>query len=167
VLAPLFLNLVELAPGEALYLGAGLLHAYLDGTAVELMANSDNVLRGGLTTKHVDVDGLLAVLRFAPEPPPRVEGRGIAPGITAYPTPAPEFALARLEVDGRLAVPRGEDPGIELVLCVEGAFELHAGCGDSLALSRGASCAIAAEAGVVALRGRGVAYRASVGICTA
>ena len=53
-LAPLYLNLVTLAPGEALFLPAGELHAYLEGTALEIMANSDNVLRGGLTPKHVD-----------------------------------------------------------------------------------------------------------------
>jgi mannose-6-phosphate isomerase len=165
VLAPLFLNLVVLEPGEALYLGAGVLHAYLEGTAVELMANSDNVLRGGLTAKHVDVDELLAILRFEAAAPARIPGQVVAPGVTAYPTPTPEFALARLEVERRLALPRGENPGIELLLCVEGALELHTGDGDVLALPRGASCAIAAEAGVVALCGRGIAYRASVGVC--
>ena len=64
VLSPVFLNTVRLQPGEAMLLQAGQLHAYLDGTGVELMANSDNVLRGGLTPKHVDVPELLKVLRF-------------------------------------------------------------------------------------------------------
>lgn len=162
VLAPLFLNVVELAPGEALYAGAGVLHAYLEGTAVELMASSDNVLRGGLTSKRVDVDELLRVLRFEAAPTARVKPRAAAPGVTVYPTPAAEFELSRLEVAGTLAVPRGEDPGIELLLCVEGALELRAGCGDALLLPRGASCAVAADAGPCALRGSGVAYRACV-----
>ncbi len=160
VLAPLFLNAIELAPGEALFLGAGVLHAYLEGSAIELMANSDNVLRGGLTPKHVDVDELLRVLRFEPAPACRVSPRATSPGVTSYPTPALEFELSRLDVAGRLAVPRGVEPGIELLLCAEGALELRAGCGELLALPRGASCAVAAEAGPYALRGQGRAYRA-------
>jgi mannose-6-phosphate isomerase len=59
--ATLLLNFVELAPGEAMYLGAGNLHAYLSGAGIELMGASDNVVRGGLTQKPVDVDDLLAV----------------------------------------------------------------------------------------------------------
>ena len=76
VLAALLLNLVVLAPGEALYLPAGNLHAYLSGAGVELMANSDNVLRGGLTSKHVDVAELLRVLDFTPHTPPVLHGVG-------------------------------------------------------------------------------------------
>ena len=74
VLAALLLNRVTLAPGEALYLPAGNLHAYLSGAGVELMANSDNVLRGGLTPKHVDVPELLRVLDFHAQPPPVLTG---------------------------------------------------------------------------------------------
>src|SRR5690606_7943108 len=67
--APLYLHLVELAPGQALFLPARELHAYLRGAGLELMASSDNVLRGGLTPKHVDVPELLATLRFEPVEP--------------------------------------------------------------------------------------------------
>src|SRR6266540_2262539 len=69
VFAPLLLNLFELAPEDGLFLSAGELHAYLEGTAIEVMASSDNVLRGGLTPKHVDVPELLAVGAFRPSPP--------------------------------------------------------------------------------------------------
>ena len=82
VLAALLLNRVTLAPGEALFLPAGNLHAYLSGAGVELMANSDNVLRGGLTPKHVDVPELLRVLDFTAAPPPvqpRPAGRRLGP----------------------------------------------------------------------------------------
>ena len=75
MLAALLLNRVTLAPGEAIYLPAGNLHAYLSGAGVEMMANSDNVLRGGLTPKHVDVPELLRVLDFDAEPPPVLTGR--------------------------------------------------------------------------------------------
>ncbi|GHU55832.1 hypothetical protein FACS189442_3860 [Spirochaetia bacterium] len=66
IIAPLYLNLLKLAPGDAIYLNAGVLHAYIDGFGVELMANSDNVLRGGLTPKHVDVDELIGYWIFPP-----------------------------------------------------------------------------------------------------
>ena len=96
VLAALLLNRVMLAPGEALYLPAGNLHAYLSGAGVELMANSDNVLRGGLTPKHVDVPELLRVLDFD-----RASRRPCSPGWPTaawvrYDTPAEEFLLRRL-----------------------------------------------------------------------
>jgi mannose-6-phosphate isomerase len=95
ILAPLYLNLLHLAPGEAIYLPAGVLHAYVDGFGVELMANSDNVLRGGLTPKHVDVDELIKVLDFRPFMPellkPPVEA-----GCFSYPSPCKEFSLSVL-----------------------------------------------------------------------
>ncbi len=73
VLAPLYLHLLELEPGQALFTGPGVLHAYLEGVGLELMASSDNVVRGGLTDKHVDVAELLAILRFETQPPPSLE----------------------------------------------------------------------------------------------
>ena len=96
MLAALLLNLVVLAPGEALYLPAGNLHAYLSGAGVELMANSDNVLRGGLTSKHVDVAELLRVLDFTPRTPPVLHGVDDG-GWVRYDTDAAEFLLRRLE----------------------------------------------------------------------
>jgi mannose-6-phosphate isomerase len=114
ILAPLYLNLIHLAPGEAIYLPAGILHAYVEGFGVELMANSDNVLRCGLTSKHVDVDELMKVLYFHPfmpellkpcfaAPPPAEETGADAPeegpraeeaGFYTYPSPCKEFALS-------------------------------------------------------------------------
>jgi mannose-6-phosphate isomerase len=121
VLAALLLNRFTLAPGEAVFLPAGNLHAYLSGTAVELMASSDNVLRGGLTTKHVDVPELLSVLDTTPRPADIVRPVRVSDHEFAYPTPTREFALSRLEVttDGPARVP---DPGgPQLLLCVAGA----------------------------------------------
>ena len=99
VLAPYLLNLVHLAPGEGIFTGAGTLHAALSGTAVELQANSDNVLRGGLTVKHVDVPELLRVARFAPENAAVLNPPADANGERHYPTPAPEFALSSVALD--------------------------------------------------------------------
>ncbi len=93
VLTSLLLNHVELAPGEAIYLPPGNLHAYLRGTAVEIMANSDNVLRGGLTPKHVDVPELLRVLDFSCGDMPVLRGDRCG-NRWVYRTPAPEFELS-------------------------------------------------------------------------
>lgn len=93
VIAAMLLNHVQLQPGEAMFLGAGIPHAYLDGLGVELMANSDNVLRCGLTPKHVDVPELLKVTLFEPGDPGilRPEGNGEE----VYETPIDEFRLSR------------------------------------------------------------------------
>ncbi|KQQ50551.1 mannose-6-phosphate isomerase, class I [Plantibacter sp. Leaf314] len=90
------LNLVTLQEGEALFLPAGNIHAYLSGFGVEVMASSDNVLRGGLTPKHVDVPELLAVLDFEPLPIPFVEPIARTGGGVVYPVPVDDFLLARI-----------------------------------------------------------------------
>ena len=107
VLAAMLLNRMHLEPGEAIYLPAGNLHAYLRGVGVEVMANSDNVLRGGLTPKHVDVPELLRVLDFTPAAEeslhPAVDRDGFE---LDYRTPADEFAVSVLTLDGREPRPR-------------------------------------------------------------
>jgi len=107
------LNFTTLQPGEALYLGAGNMHAYISGLGVELMANSDNVLRGGLTPKHIDVANLLDVVLPDSLTPELVQ---VTPD-GRYLTPAPEFELRRLDVP---SAPTIEGPCI--VLCTEGAL---------------------------------------------
>ena len=110
----LMLHLVHLDPGQALFLGAGNLHMYLHGVAVEIMANSDNVLRGGLTVKHVDVPALLEVVDCRPHRVPVVTLDG--PCFT-YPSPVPDFSLTRMEVDGEVQC---HPAGPEIVLCASG-----------------------------------------------
>lgn len=96
ILSPLFLNLIRLEPGEALFLPAGELHAYLDGLGLEIMANSDNVLRGGLTPKHVDVPELTRRVRFRPRRPPVLRPETVSPIEAVYPTPVAEFRLSEI-----------------------------------------------------------------------
>ena len=93
-----FFNLLNLHPGEAVFQDAGLPHAYLEGQNVEIMANSDNVLRGGLTPKHVDVPELLKHVRFEATFPRIMAGNLSAGHITVYPTPAPDFELSRVDL---------------------------------------------------------------------
>ncbi|MEU6232199.1 mannose-6-phosphate isomerase, class I, partial [Kitasatospora sp. NPDC047058] len=127
LVAALLLNHVRLRPGQALALDAGVPHAYLHGTGVELMANSDNVLRGGLTAKHLDVDGLLAVTSFRTgEPGVLTPGRapGADPAEEHFPSPAAEFRLSRLRPTATpVRIDRPDAP--QILLCTAG----HAGLG--------------------------------------
>ncbi|MFE6926312.1 mannose-6-phosphate isomerase, class I [Nocardia sp. NPDC057663] len=124
VLAALLLNRLTLEPGQALFLDAGNLHAYLRGVGVEIMANSDNVLRGGLTPKHVDVPELLRVLDFEPIELPVIEPVLGADGSVRYRTPAPEFALCRFDLSADAEPVALADAGPGIVLCTEGTVEL-------------------------------------------
>ena len=161
VLAALLLNRMRLAPGQALFLPAGNLHAYLRGFGVEIMANSDNTVRGGLTTKHVAVDALLDLLDFAPGVPPLVETTLDAPGVLRYLTPAPEFTLWRLAPDDDgCAVPA---PGSgRVVLAMDGEVVLESD-EDELRLARGQAVFVFPEDDL-RLSGRGVAFVAGPGI---
>lgn len=99
ILAALLLNHIELAPGEALFLPAGNLHAYLGGFGVEVMANSDNVLRGGLTAKHIDVPELERVLVFDTLADPRMQPARQHHGpyeVQHFDVPVPDFAVSRV-----------------------------------------------------------------------
>ena len=116
----LLLNRVLLGPGEAVFLGPGNLHAYLRGFGVEVMANSDNVVRGGMTVKHVDVEGLLDVLDFEPLGQPVVRAVESEPGWWRYLTPTTPFAVSRCEIRAG-ARRRHQAVGRELLLFVSGA----------------------------------------------
>lgn len=98
IIAALLLNRVDLQPGQALHLEPGNMHAHLKGTCLEIQASSDNVLRGGLTKKHIDVDGLVQVVEFVGEPVTLVKPDTSTPGLVHYPTPSPEFDLWLVEL---------------------------------------------------------------------
>jgi mannose-6-phosphate isomerase len=102
VVVTLLLNRIRLAPGQAVFLGPGNLHAYLDGFGVEIMGSSDNVVRGGLTVKHVDVEELLAVLDYEPLAEPVVTPVEVDPGRFVYSTPHTPFRLWRFEIQASL-----------------------------------------------------------------
>lgn len=114
-------NLLRLAPGEGIFQGAGVPHAYLRGVNVELMANSDNVLRAGLTSKHIDVPELLACADIEPLAPNILKGEPKPPFGWQYPVPVPDFVLYRWEIPagaGRERMVSG--PTIYLVLAGQG-----------------------------------------------
>ncbi len=156
VVTALLLNYVTLVPGEALFLGAGNLHAYLRGTGIEIMANSDNVLRGGLTPKHVDVATLLDVVDVTPIVPD-IQRPTPVDGVVSYRIPVPEFSLSQVEVSERVVV----GPGPAIILCTDGVVNVG-----SLTLDRGAAAWLSAADGVVEATGRGTVFCAGVGTLT-
>ena len=170
VLASLLLNRITLAPGEGIYLPAGNLHAYLQGIGVEVMANSDNVLRGGLTPKHVDVPELLRVLDFSPANDVVVHPETVRDGAElVYQTPAPEFAVSVLTVDGEhlgheIDAPTRHD-GPQILLCTEGSATVYAKQ-SAVVLERGAAAWIAADDGPIRLEAQQPTrlFRVTVGI---
>jgi mannose-6-phosphate isomerase len=152
------MNLVVLRAGEAVFAPAGVLHAYQDGLGVELMAASDNVLRGGLTPKHVDVEELLRIVDTRPGPAPLLtpSGNGAA---RVFDAGVPDFLLSRLDLDGGAASLPLTGPAI--ALAVAGAVEVSAG-GKRIALSAGAAAYADGESDL-GFEGRGTVYVAQPG----
>lgn len=139
------LNLLHLHPGEGTYQPAGTLHAYLEGTNVELMANSDNVLRGGLTPKSVDTGELLRIVSYTDGHPSVLRGREVDHGERVYETPAEEFVLERLELGPNGSLRAGAGHGVECLITIEGSARLVSG-ERQLGLDRGR--AVLAPAGI-------------------
>ncbi|MBU0926278.1 MAG: mannose-6-phosphate isomerase, class I [Spirochaetes bacterium] len=160
-LAPLILNLFELEPGQALNLAAGVPHAYLGGTAVEIMANSDNVLRGGLTHKHMDVPELVSALSFESASIEPLAPVAAPDGFSLYPCDIPDYSISKAVVDGLLRT-SGRAAAPEIVLCVDGSLEISASSGASVPLPRGASVFVTADEAEYSISGGGTAFRASV-----
>ncbi len=153
----LLLNHVTLLPGEALFLGAGNLHAYLRGVAVEIMANSNNVVRGGLTPKHIDVPELLSVVNAAPiDVPIQVAG----PGSHTFDVPVADFGLTRVVLgDPRSVVLAGP----EISFVTEGSATLRSASSQEVVLSKGQAVFVPASEGEYRVGGNGVLWRATTG----
>ncbi len=151
-LAPLLLNLLVLAPGDGLVVAPGTIHSYLEGSGIEVMSSSDNVVRGGLTTKYIDEAEFRRLAVCEPFEPlitrPVVE----SPGIVRYPVPAEEFLVRVLSpADGSGALDRPPANSARIMLCVEGSSTLRAvssaGGTDSLELAAGEAAWIPAAVG--------------------
>ena len=153
VLAALLMNRVSLAPGEGLFLPAGNAHAYLRGHGVEIMANSDNVVRVGLTPKYVNVDELLSLLDFSPGLQSLITPVEESPGVWVYPTPAAEFALWRLEVREGRAVRLPAQGSGRIALVSSGTVTVG-----RLDLRRGQSAFVSADESEVEVGGNGTVF---------
>ncbi|MFQ3620513.1 MAG: mannose-6-phosphate isomerase, class I [Spirochaetales bacterium] len=166
--APYYLNLVNLNSKQGLFLEAGILHAYLRGFGVELMANSDNVLRGGLTNKHVDLEELMQVARFEIYTPkvldplrtelPTLKGKAKE---GKYLTPVEDFSLSYLELEQVTALSLPIE-GPEIFLCTEGRVSLSESSVPPIPLLPGEGCFIDASTKKLSIEGSGLLFRARV-----
>ncbi len=163
ILSPVFLNMVRLEPYSAMFLPPGQMHAYLEGVGIELMANSDNVLRGGLTGKHMDINELLRILRFDPLPVNILRPVAKSACQSDYPTGADEFLLSVIAVEPGSKCASPDLHGIEILLCMEGAVEIFSGADSpALMLEKGQSALIPAFTGSYEIKGSGLLFKASV-----
>jgi len=151
--SPLLLNVVKLAPGEAMFLFAETPHAYLDGVALEVMANSDNVLRAGLTPKYIDIPELIANVKFVAKPasqllmqPEQVDNR------LDFPIPVDDFAFS-IHTLQEQATPLIQNSAA-IVFCIEGEAILTDDK-ETLVLKSGESAFIAANDATVSASGSG------------
>jgi len=164
VISPILLNLVRLQPGQALFLPSGRLHAYLNGMAIELMANSDNVLRGGLTPKHVDLEELFSVLDFQHRPLSVIEASPINAQEKLYPSEADEFELSVLDIPPNQPYGSGfRTAAPEILLCIHGtaAFDWPE-AGKGMQLNKGESVLVPAAVAGYTIRGPARLYKAAV-----
>ncbi|SDK51205.1 mannose-6-phosphate isomerase, type 1 [Cryobacterium psychrotolerans] len=164
IVLSLLLNHVTLRRGEVLYLPAGNIHAYLSGLGVEVMAASDNVLRGGLTPKHIDIDELLDVLDFTPLPVPYLPPSADGPGVSVYRPDVPDFRLVRVDAD---AAGPGDVPmrqvtlaGPAIAICTAGGF-LVAGAASSARVKRGDAVFVTPDEGTITFAGAGEVFLAT------
>lgn len=157
VVVALLMNYLVLRPGEAIFLRAGLLHAYVSGLGVEIMAASDNVLRGGLTPKHIDVDELLSIVDTTPAAVPVQVGTG---EVTEYDIPVSDFALRRVQVDGERTI---DVHGPAMVLVTAGIITVASASGETVPVPIGSAVFATDDESSLVLRGSGEAFVAEPG----
>lgn len=156
ILCALLLNRVTLRRGEALYLDAGNIHAYLSGLGIEVMTASDNVLRGGLTPKHVDVPELLRVLDFTAGPPPWITPESVTPHLEVFRPGNEDFVLVHAKGDAEFDL-----TGPAIALCTSGESIALRGAASTATLSRGEAVYITPDERRVALSGAGEVFLAT------
>ena len=163
VLSPILLNLIRLEPGQAIFLDAGELHAYLEGMGIELMANSDNVLRGGLTPKHVDVPELLQVLKFEDRDITLLKPEKSIANEFVYPSPAAEFMLSVITLSKGAQYRSPRNRSVEIFICTRGKVTI---CDPNdlseTELGQGASAIVPASVERYSIKGEGTCYKAGV-----
>lgn len=157
IVVALLLNHVVISRGEALYLPAGNIHAYLSGLGVELMAASDNVIRGGLTPKHVDVTELLTVLDFREVPVPHLRPERPSPGVEVFRPDVPDFVLVHFTGGGEYGL-----GGPAIAICTDGSAEISGAAG-AVTLSRGESVYVTPDEGRLTVTGGGELFLATTG----
>jgi len=165
VISPAFLNLICLKPDQAMFLFAGELHSYLDGLGIELMANSDNVLRGGLTPKHVDVPELTKVVNFEERNIKILQCQEENINECIYTSRAEEFILSVISVDSKKNYTSTAVRSAEILLCTDGQATItDFDNNENISLKKGKSVIVPASVRVYNIQGKAVFYKASVNI---
>ena len=163
VLSPILLNLICLEPGQAIFLDAGELHAYLEGLGIELMANSDNVLRGGLTPKHVDAPELLRVLKFEDRDVSLLKPEKSNANELVYPSPATEFVLSVITLSSKATYQSPKDRSVEILICTRGKVTIIDRSDlTEIQLRQGTSAIVPACVERYSIKGEGTCYKAAV-----
>ena len=163
VLSPILLNLICLEPGQAMFLDAGELHAYLEGMGIELMANSDNVLRGGLTPKHVDVSELLRILKFKDQDVTLLKPVKSIANERIYPSPAVEFVLSVITLKRGETYLSPKNRSVEILMCTRGKVTVtDLSDPTETQLPQGASALVPASVERYSIKGQGTCYKAGV-----
>lgn len=156
-LVSLLLNFIQLAPGEAIYLPAGNLHAYLSGLGLEVMAASDNVIRGGLTSKHIDKAELRNITDFSELAEPKVSPKKLAEGLVEYPVAASEFRVYRAQITGSNLLADIDLPAAAVIVCVSGEIAVGTSLEQREVLKKG-DVVFVSEAKKFSLSGSGDAF---------
>jgi mannose-6-phosphate isomerase len=157
VLAPVFLNLVRLRPREAIFVAPGVVHSYLRGFGIEVMGSSDNVLRAGLTSKHISVELFSANLNQEPHPTDVIEPTPDGDGWISWASPAPHFHLSYASLSGKSL----SSEGLSILLCTSGSLSISARESEPIALTPGESVFVA-HGVAVEITGSGEVYRSAV-----
>ncbi|MDR1791035.1 MAG: mannose-6-phosphate isomerase, class I [Propionibacteriaceae bacterium] len=164
ILAALLLNRITLRPGEAVFIKPGTMHVHLSGTGVEVMANSDNVVRGGLTRKHIDVTELVRVVDFEPVTPQIIQPELVEPGVETYPVDVEEFTVWRLQLSpdyGRVTLP-GEGSA-RILFVVAGSASVSTGP-ETNTLAHGEAVFLGADETDVRISGDATAFVSASGL---
>jgi len=156
-LVALMLNEVALEPGEAIYLPAGNVHAYLSGLGLEVMAASDNVLRAGLTSKHVDIAEVLEIADFSELVEPRLRPKKLAEGLIEYPVDCSEFRIYRAEVSGKNLLADLDLPASAMVVCTSGEVAVSTSLDEREVLTK-SEVVLASGAKKLSLSGSGTVF---------
>lgn len=163
VLSPLFMKIVRLEPGEAMCISSGQLHSYLEGAGIELMANSDNVLRGGLTPKNIDMPELLEILDFSANERCLLNPERGVNGEKLYRCPTEEFILSAISLDEGAVFFGPKKRSVEMMICTEGEAQIiDLDRREDLSLNKGTVMVIPASAGPYRIEGKCTVYKAAV-----
>ena len=161
VLIALMMNRVSLRPGQGLFVDAGVLHAYLGGLGIEVMSASDNVLRGGLTPKHIDVPELASILDFEPRPAQLAAVAELAHGLVRFETPVDDFVLYRADLGGSSILADLNLPSDCVLLCTGGEVTVSTSKSEFETLRLGEAAYLSADARLFTLAGSGTLFIAS------